>query len=152
MRLALTHGTTTSTNSPAKKAEMATENRKLFHFIAVAILMPAILVDFADIALISFAVFWLLLWTSVYASYQIYPYGGYLRRVSTSITDHRDGGKLVLTPIYLIVGLSLPVWLDQVRFGRPQLSSFAGLCSVGLGDSAASIVGKRFGRNAIFRD
>ena len=71
--------------------------------------------------------------------------------MSASITDYRDGGKLVLTPIYLIVGLSLPVWLDYVRFGRPQLSSFAGLSSVGLGDSAASIIGRKFGRNNFFR-
>ena len=69
-----------------------------------------------------------------------------------SITDYRDNGKLVLTPIYLVFGLSAPIWFDLMRFGEIKLSSFAGLASVGIGDSFASIVGKKYGRNRIFRD
>ena len=89
---------------------------------------------------------------SIYSSYQIYPYGGYCRRISASITDYRDSGKLVLTPVYLLFGLAVPIWLDLLRFGRLRLSSLAGLVSVGIGDSMASIVGKRYGRNYWFRD
>ena len=69
-----------------------------------------------------------------------------------SITDYRDNGKLVLTPIYLVFGLSAPIWFDLMRFGEIKLSSFAGLASVGIGDSFASIVGKKYGRSRIFRD
>ena len=89
---------------------------------------------------------------SLYSSYQIYPYGGQLRRILMSITDYRDNGKLVLTPIYLVFGLSAPIWFDLMRFGEIKLSSFAGLASVGIGDSFASIVGKKYGRSRIFRD
>jgi len=135
-----------------KKTEMSTEERKVFHFAAVLIYLPAMVLDMPSLGIISFALFWLFIWLSLYSSYQIYPYGGQLRRILISITDYRDNGKLVLTPIYLIFGLSAPIWLDLMRFGRVKLSSFSGLSSVGIGDSFASIVGKKYGRSKIFRD
>ena len=109
-------------------------------------------ISFANIAIVSFGAFWALLWLSIYSSHQIYPYGGYLRRLSATITDYRDGGKIVLTPVYLLFGLASPLWLDLLRFGRLRLSSAAGLISIGIGDSIASIIGRSYGRNRWFRD
>lgn len=134
------------------KKEMTTQKRKVFHLIAVMLFFPALFVNFSNIGIVSFGVFWLLLWLSIYSSYQIYPYGGYCRRICASITDYRDSGKLVLTPVYLLFGLAAPIWLDLLRFGKLRLSSFAGLVSVGVGDSMASIIGKKYGRNYWFRD
>jgi len=139
-------------NQNMKKTEMTTEERKVFHFAAVLIYVPAMVLDLPSLGIISFALFWLFIWLSLYSSYQIYPYGGQLRRILMSITDYRDNGKLVLTPIYLVFGLSAPIWFDLMRFGEIKLSSFAGLASVGIGDSFASIVGKKYGRSRIFRD
>jgi len=139
-------------NQNQKTTEMTTQERKVFHFAAVLIYLPAMVLDLPSLGIISFGLFWLFIWLSLYSSYQIYPYGGQLRRILMSITDYRDNGKLVLTPIYLIFGLSAPIWLDLMRFGSLRLSSFAGLSSVGIGDSFASIIGKRIGKNRIFRD
>merc|ERR1711892_1196218 len=82
---------------------------------AVAAFVPAMFVNIASLAIVSFGAFWTMLWLSIYSSHQIYPYGGYLRRLSASITDYRDGGKIVLTPVYLLFGLASPIWLDLLR-------------------------------------
>ena len=60
--------------------------------------------------------------------------------------DEKDFGPLTLTHIYLLIGCALPVWLTC---GGDSFSSFAassGAISIGLGDSAASIVGSIWGR------
>jgi len=64
----------------------------------------------------------------------------------------RDNGKLILTPIYLIFGFSFPIWLDLFRFGRVTLASYSGIISLGIGDTAASIIGKKFGKIKFGRD
>ena len=64
----------------------------------------------------------------------------------------RDNGKLILTPIYLIFGFSFPIWLDLFRIGKITLASYAGLVSLGVGDSSASLIGKKYGRRKWFRD
>ena len=124
----------------------------MFHFIAIAAILPAMFINLANIAIVSFLTFWAMLWMSIYSSHQIYPYGGYLRRLSATITDYRDGGKIVLTPVYLLFGLASPIWLDLLRCGTMRLSSAAGLISIGIGDSVASIIGRSYGRNRWFRD
>jgi len=78
-----------------KKTEMSTEERKVFHFAAVLIYLPAMVLDMPSLGIISFALFWLFIWLSLYSSYQIYPYGGHLRRILISITDYRDNVRLV---------------------------------------------------------
>lgn len=45
-----------------------------------------------------------------------------------------------MTPTYLLVGISVPIWLSS---DARQLSAFAGLVSIGVGDAAAAIVGRR---------
>jgi len=135
-----------------QQKEMSTQKRKTFHFVAVAAFVPAMFVNIASLAIVSFGAFWTMLWLSIYSSHQIYPYGGYLRRLSASITDYRDGGKIVLTPVYLLFGLASPIWLDLLRFGHLRLSSSAGLVAIGIGDSVASIIGRKYGRNRWFRD
>jgi len=55
--------------------------------------------------------------------------------------DHRDGGTAILSHFYLLTGCSGSLWLE----GSSQLLQFTGILTLGLGDAAASIVGRRLG-------
>jgi dolichol kinase len=134
------------------KPELTTQQRKLFHILPVLIYLPAMEIDGESFGIITFGLFWVFIWLSLYSAYQIYPYGGSLRRNLVAVADYRDNGKLILTPIYLIFGFSFPIWLDLFRFGRVTLASYSGIISLGIGDTAASIIGKKFGKIKFGRD
>jgi dolichol kinase len=49
-----------------------------------------------------------------------------------------------LSYIYLMIGVSLPFWINNVNGSKE--SSYIGLIALGLGDSIASLVGSKFGK------
>ena len=56
---------------------------------------------------------------------------------------------MILTPIYLLVGLSLPLWIwPEAAKPNPvnKLSLYSGVISVGVADTAAAVVGSAVGR------
>ena len=59
----------------------------------------------------------------------------------------RDSGILTLTHIYLLVGLSLPIWLSPSFKSSNLLAMASGLITVGFGDTAASFGGYFFGKH-----
>jgi dolichol kinase len=52
-----------------------------------------------------------------------------------------DGGRMIFSHLYLLIGCAMPFWLSQKR----DLSLFSGIISLGIGDSFASIGGKHLG-------
>lgn len=65
--------------------------------------------------------------------------------------DHQDSGRLLLTPIYLLVGCALPIWLTDIEensdFVQVQSAAcLSGVISIGIGDTFASIGGTYYGR------
>lgn len=93
------------------------------------------------------------------------PFGEIIRNAWNIYENEKDVGPLMVSHLFLIIGLSYPVWLaDQSRIpylrkhtfiiksllidvlGR-RLAQLSGIISVGIGDSAASIIGSKIGRH-----
>uniref|UniRef100_A0AAV2ISZ8 dolichol kinase n=1 Tax=Knipowitschia caucasica TaxID=637954 RepID=A0AAV2ISZ8_KNICA len=84
--------------------------------------------------------------------FRIQPLGQLLRQLLTLFLDERDSGPLILTHIYLLMGMSLPVWLfpgpcapKGVLSGAGGLVPYAGVLAVGVGDTVASVFGSTMG-------
>uniref|UniRef100_A0AC35F6G2 Dolichol kinase n=1 Tax=Panagrolaimus sp. PS1159 TaxID=55785 RepID=A0AC35F6G2_9BILA len=67
----------------------------------------------------------------------------YLR---TFIDPNQESETFILTPILLILGVFLPLLFSPISESRPlALYHFAGIATVGIGDSLAAIIGSNFG-------
>lgn len=75
------------------------------------------------------------------------PFGKFLHEALRSFVDHRDTcGPLVISHIYLLTGIAWPIFIA----GDSLACSRAGLICLGLGDTLASQIGKRYGRLRLF--
>lgn len=129
--------------------------RKVYHGLAVALFVPAALYShvFLRVALCAALPSFVLL--EIVRCYGLPPLAEPLTAFLGRFLDARDGGTLVLTHIYLLLGCALPLVLplprpdDVAASGAAAALWFAphaGLLVLGVGDSAASLVGTRFGR------
>ncbi|XP_075041155.1 dolichol kinase [Mixophyes fleayi] len=144
----LYHNSKRTTDS--KKHEVSTVTRKYFHFLAVATYIPGLLCDpellFVS-SVVCLAVFVLLEYVRYF---RIKPFGQTLRNLLTLFLDERDSGPLILTHIYLLLGMSLPIWLfprvcAASLSGPATLLPYCGVLAVGVGDTIASVCGSTLG-------
>ncbi|XP_050293583.1 dolichol kinase [Anthonomus grandis grandis] len=134
----------------AQKA--STSSRKVFHILAVLVYIPGLYFKCAFLYLSTGVVLGVFLALEILRLLSIPPLGQGLQDGFVVFKDEKDGGPLALTPIYLLAGVSLPIWLhpspcdvtDSAQFYILPLLS--GLASIGIGDTAASYVGSKFGR------
>lgn len=61
-----------------------------------------------------------------------------------AFTDHRDSDFLIVSHFSLLLGCALPIWISSGFNDRP-LAPFAGILSLGIGDTMASMVGYKYG-------
>lgn len=130
-------------------AELVSLNwrRKIWHFVIVAVLLlkPNILtehVEFTLICLLGLTVIFILVEIVRYTQYT--PIGKFLYTTLRKFQDGKDQGPLNLSYIYLNLGITIPILYDYFQ-GKVTITSYVGLVTLGLGDSFALIVGKRFG-------
>ncbi|CAL8109691.1 unnamed protein product [Orchesella dallaii] len=134
-----------------------TIDRKVFHFIIVAVFLPGIFKDHALIFCCSAVFFFIFMLIEAIRVLELellgFKIGNTVNESVQIFRDHQDEGKLILTPIYLLVGCALPIWLTGLaRESHNNLKTIeysacmAGILSIGIGDTFASIGGTLYGR------
>mmetsp|Transcript_8688 Transcript_8688/g.17629 ORF Transcript_8688/g.17629 Transcript_8688/m.17629 type:complete len:521 (-) Transcript_8688:1247-2809(-) len=122
--------------------------RKAYHLLAVVMFAPGIRFEFAFQSMAFSIALALLVTLELLRLGSAWPTNSErFQRFFFSLVDDRDSGPLVLTHLYLLIGCALPVWLMPLQESRTNVRDIAyiGLASLGISDTFASVVGKRFG-------
>lgn len=135
--------------------------RKVFHGMMVVMFLPSILVDpcFSALALILVLAIFLLL--DLCRASQLPPLSRPLTNFLAPYVDGRDHrGPVIISHIFLLIGCAIPLWLSLAAAPRTtgnspwegwetptrDLGMISGVVCVGMGDAAASLFGRRYGR------
>ncbi|KAF9309475.1 hypothetical protein BG003_009709 [Podila horticola] len=117
--------------------------RKYYHALAVLMFIPGYIAD-EPFMHIAFSVGLAALIFLEYIRYfAVVPFGKEIHLFLVGFLDERDGGPIILSHLYLLMGCAAPVWLAEHHI----LAGLSGIFALGVGDAMASIVGKRFGRH-----
>jgi dolichol kinase len=135
--------------------------RKVFHGVMVIMLLPTIFIDpcFISLALILILAVFLLL--DLFRASQLPPVSKPLTTFLAPYVDGRDHrGPVIVSHIFLLIGCAIPLWLSLAAVRRSgqtpwagwdvearDVSMISGVICVGMGDSAASLIGRRYGRH-----
>uniref|UniRef100_A0A060T3J0 dolichol kinase n=1 Tax=Blastobotrys adeninivorans TaxID=409370 RepID=A0A060T3J0_BLAAD len=111
--------------------------RKVWHGCVVVMFLPAVAED-PEFTALSFAIALVLfILTEVARATAFPPIGPTIHKILEPYTDKRDTcGPVIVSHLFLLTGISLPVILDNC---------VAGIICLGLGDSSASLMGRRYG-------
>jgi dolichol kinase len=134
--------------------------RKVFHGVMVLILIPTIPLDAPFLALALALTLCVFLLLDLLRASQLPPLSRPLAAFLAPFVDGRDlRGPVVVSHIFLLVGCAVPLWLGLAAappagaapwagwaVGAADPGMLAGAACVGLGDAAASLVGRRWGR------
>ncbi|THC98118.1 hypothetical protein EYZ11_002406 [Aspergillus tanneri] len=135
--------------------------RKVFHGMMVLMFLPTIYIDPAFCALALVLVLAIFLLLDLFRASQLPPISRPLTYFLAPYVDGRDHrGPVIVSHIFLLIGCSIPLWLSLTDVpraeGRGALSAWdvlsrdvsmvSGVVCVGMGDAAASLVGRRVGR------
>ncbi|KAK3097329.1 hypothetical protein FSP39_008729, partial [Pinctada imbricata] len=90
--------------------------RKCFHLAIVAVYIPGILLDPDLLYTCSVLAFGLMVIVETMRYLNVPPFGTALRNNFSKFLDQQDSGELILTPLYLLIGVSLPIWLYHGRY------------------------------------
>ncbi|XP_038990583.1 dolichol kinase EVAN-like isoform X2 [Hibiscus syriacus] len=96
--------------------------RKYYHLLAVSMFLPAL----------------------IYQVWRIWPLGHLVHQFMSAFIDHRDSDLIIVSHFSLLLGCALPIWMSSGFNDRP-LTPFAGILSLGIGDTMASMVGHKYG-------
>jgi dolichol kinase len=133
--------------------------RKVFHFMMVAMFAPSVYIDPAFAALSLSVVLAMFLLLDLLRASQLPPLSKPLASFLTPYVDGRDlRGPVVISHIFLLIGCAIPLWLSLGSLPRTgsgylegweiptrEVSMVSGIICVGLGDAAASLIGRRYG-------
>ncbi|GAC98366.1 tRNA dihydrouridine synthase [Pseudozyma hubeiensis SY62] len=127
-----------------KKASYLSLNarRKFFHALAVLLFVPGIALDPALTHLAFSLAFSIFIFAEYVRYYALYPFGAALHVFISEFLDHKDSGPVILSHFYLLTGCAGPLWLE----GHSRILQQTGVLVLGVGDSLASVVGRRYGR------
>ncbi|KAH9660591.1 Dolichol kinase EVAN [Citrus sinensis] len=118
--------------------------RKYYHLLAVLMFVPALIFQPKFLHLAFGAALAVFLVLEIMRVWRIWPLGQLIHQFMTAFTDHRDSDLLIVSHFSLLLGCALPIWMSSGFNDRP-LAPFAGILSLGIGDTMASIVGYKYG-------
>lgn len=135
--------------------------RKVFHFMMVGMFVPVTYVDPTYAALALGFVLAIFLILDLLRASQLPPLSKPLAAFLAPYVDGRDfRGPVVISHIFLLIGCAIPLWLALGSLPRTddnalpgweiptrEVSMVSGVICVGLGDAAASLIGRRWGRH-----
>jgi dolichol kinase len=138
--------------------------RKVFHGMMVLMFLPTIYIDPAFCALALALALSIFLLLDLFRASQMPPVSRPLTYFLAPYVDGRDHrGPVIISHIFLLIGCSIPLWLSLADIPRSEdqpwgswnllfrdVSMVSGVVCVGLGDAAASLVGRRYGRRKWF--
>lgn len=124
--------------------------RKLFHLVAVLMLGPASLIDASMLSLSYGVALSSLVLVECMRALALPPFGHSIAAYMRSFIDHRDGGRVILTHLYLLLGCALPLWLASSSSRTSKVAVNAGVLALGVGDAMGAIVGSSIGKRTIF--
>lgn len=129
----------------------STITRKVFHLLALAVFIPGVVYEPNVTHLASSVAVAAFIFTEYIRLYRIGPFGESIHSALEVFLDEKDSGPLILTHVYLLLGFAVPLWLYPVDYmigdsTGCKLALYSGILSLGIGDTMASVVGKRFGR------
>ncbi|OJD12680.1 hypothetical protein AJ78_06766 [Emergomyces pasteurianus Ep9510] len=138
--------------------------RKVFHGMMVLMFLPTTFIDPTYIALALSLILAIFLLLDLFRASQLPPISKPLTWFLAPYVDGRDHrGPVIISHIFLLIGCAIPLWLSLAgipRGGGPpwegwevetrDLSMVSGVICVGMGDAAASLVGRRYGRHKWF--
>ncbi|KAG0748247.1 hypothetical protein G6F57_007095 [Rhizopus arrhizus] len=117
--------------------------RKLFHALAVVLFVPGVIFEYQFLQLAFGVAMSAFIYLEYLRYFAVWPWGKNLHIFLTEFIDNRDLGPIILSHMYLLLGCASPIWIGSSNF----LASLSGILALGFGDSAASIIGKKLGRN-----
>lgn len=127
-------------------SKASTITRKYFHFLVVIVHTSGVLVNRTLLYLASIVGLSVMILLEHMRFANIPPVANFINSAFKTFQNKNDQGDLILTNIYLLVGVSLPLWLTPDLENADPLLLLSGVLSIGIGDSFASIIGSKFGR------
>lgn len=134
--------------------------RKVFHGMMVQMFLPVTYVDPTFVSLAYSLVLAIFLLLDLFRALQVPPIAKPLTYFLAPYTDGRDHrGPVIVSHIFLLIGCAIPLWLSLADLPRTgewpwagwdvlirNVGMVSGVVCVGIGDAAASLVGRRYGR------
>ncbi|ORY83716.1 hypothetical protein BCR37DRAFT_276960 [Protomyces lactucae-debilis] len=131
-----------------RRSRALDRRRKFFHGLVVVLFLPTLNRDppLSYLALsLATAAF---IFEEVIRVAVVAPFGIPIHKFLSGFTDTRDhAGHLVVSHLFLLLGVSAPVWISLTDSTSPHIALLSGVLTLGVGDAAASIVGKKFGKH-----
>lgn len=124
------------------KSQATSSTRKHFHILAIFVYIPGMIYDTSLLYLASSMIFALFIALEVIRLLKLPPLGEILQEGFVAFADEKDS-LLSLTPLYLLCSLSFPLWMPTSNL--KMMALFSGILTVGIGDTAASFIGNKWG-------
>lgn len=118
--------------------------RKGFHVLAVLMFVPALMYQPGFLRLSFALALGVFVVVETVRIWRIPPFGEHVHGFLKAFTDSRDSGVLIISHFSLLLGCAIPVWLSSTLNPQP-LAAYAGILSLGIGDTMASVIGYNYG-------